>query len=162
MIVRVAAVTVAALLSVSCAPDGKKAGARSVAGCGPGVTGVAATGGWARAAPAQRPMSAAYVTLCNAGPGEDALIGATSPGVATIEIHETRSAQGVSGMHHEKEIVLPAGEAVTLAPGGRHLMLIGLLGPLDVGATMPITMQFRSGATVTVDLPVRDAAEGSR
>lgn len=104
-------------------------------------------------------MSAAYVSLCNAGKADDALVAASSPAVATVEIHEsTRTPEGVVGMRPVKNIALPIGRPVALEPGGAHLMLIGLLGPLEAGGTMPLTLEFASGKTQTINIDIRDAA----
>ena len=53
---------------------------------------------------------------------------------------------------------LPAGQAVALAPGGNHLMLIGLTTPLVAGETVPLTFQFASAPTITVQAQVRQPA----
>jgi periplasmic copper chaperone A len=43
---------------------------------------------------------------------------------------------------------LPVGKAFELTPGGYHLMLQDLKGPLKVGSTVPITLIFRSAKGV--------------
>ena len=44
---------------------------------------------------------------------------------------------------------------MALAPGGNHLMLIGLTAPLVAGETVPLTFQFASAPTITVQAQVR-------
>ena len=53
---------------------------------------------------------------------------------------------------------LPAGEAVALAPGGAHLMLMDLTAPLVAGETLPLTLDFADAAPVTVQAKVRQPA----
>lgn len=45
---------------------------------------------------------------------------------------------------------VPAGGGVTFAPGGYHLMLIGLTRAVKVGDTVPATLTFASGARLKV------------
>lgn len=56
------------------------------------------------------------------------------------------------------KIELPAGEAVALAPGGLHIMLLDLAKPLELGETFTITLTFESGATQDVTVEVREEA----
>lgn len=55
----------------------------------------------------------------------------------------------------EGGIELPAGGQVELKPGGYHVMLIGLTRDLNAGEKFPVTLQFASGATLTVEAEVR-------
>ena len=51
---------------------------------------------------------------------------------------------GMGGMTMREvaRIPLPAGEAVTLEPGGYHVMLLELAAPLTAGQTFPVTLTF--------------------
>lgn len=143
----------------ACSPDAFSSRKSTPPGCGEGAQGVVVSGAWVRAVGAGRPMSAAYLTLCNAAAPDDALIAASSPAVATVEIHEsTKTPQGVVGMRPVNSVALPAGRPVPFEPGGTHLMLIGLLGPLEAGGVMPLTLEFASGKTQTIDVPVQEGA----
>ena len=80
------------------------------------------------------------------GGAEDAvLVGARSPRLSAVEIHETtRSDSGVAGMRRIPELPIPAGENVVLEEGGLHIMLFGVdEGELDGG--LPLTLEFRPG-----------------
>lgn len=152
-----AAAAVAAL--TGCAQRAEDGAPKTAEGCGAGAAGVVVAEGWVRAAAADRTMSAGYVALCNAGAADDALVSATSPAAAAVEIHESmKDSAGVSTMRQMPDIALPRGAWVRFAPGGKHLMLIGLNGPLTEGQMGTVTLTFRSGAVVKVDLPVRAAA----
>jgi hypothetical protein len=143
----------------ACSPDAFSGRKTAPPGCGAGADGVVVTDAWVRAVAADRPMSAAYVTLCNADAADDRLVSVSSPAVATVEIHEsTRTPQGVVGMRPVKAVALPTGRPVLLEPGGMHLMLIGPLGPLEAGGVVPLTLEFASGKTLTVDAEIRDGA----
>ena len=53
-------------------------------------------------------------------------------------------------------IELPAGDTVVFEPGGYHVMLLGLVEPLEVGDTFELTLTFASGAEETVTVEVRE------
>ncbi|WCO67427.1 copper chaperone PCu(A)C [Iamia majanohamensis] len=61
-------------------------------------------------------------------------------------------------MQEVERIPLPAGEAVALEPGGYHVMLLDLAGPLEEGDTFTVSLTFESGATQDVEVEVRDDA----
>ena len=50
---------------------------------------------------------------------------------------------------------LPAEQAVTLAPGGEHLMLVGLTAPLVAGQTVALSLGFEKSPAMTVQAEVR-------
>jgi copper(I)-binding protein len=53
------------------------------------------------------------------------------------------------------QIDLPAGEMVTLAPGGLHVMLIGLKQQLQPGDDVPLTLTLDDGSELSLTAPVR-------
>ena len=57
-----------------------------------------------------------------------------------------------------QQIDLAAGEPVALAPGGLHIMLLELPGPLELGTTFQITLEFANAGPMVVDVPVLDEA----
>jgi len=110
---------------------------------------------WTRAAGAGG-QGAGFITIRNSG-AADRLLSATSPAAGRTELHTMIRDGDVMRMRQVEGIALPAGEAVTLAPGGLHIMLIGLTRPLAVGETVPITLVFERAGAVTVELAVRPA-----
>ena len=50
----------------------------------------------------------------------------------------------------EGGIPVPAGGTVTLAPGGFHIMLIGLKAPLHAGQGYDVTLDFRHAGPMTI------------
>ncbi len=56
------------------------------------------------------------------------------------------------------KIELPAGEAVALAPGGLHVMLLELPAPLELGQTFTLSLTFEQAGAVDVEVTVRDDA----
>ena len=119
---------------------------------------VAIEGAFARAAAVQGGASAAYMTLSIAD-GTDMLRSAASPAAARVELHtHTLDDQGVARMMEVPGIEVVAGSPTVLAQGGLHVMLMGLVAPLEPGDTLPLTLEFENAGTVTLDVPVRGMA----
>jgi periplasmic copper chaperone A len=55
-----------------------------------------------------------------------------------------------------ERVALPAGQSVELKPGGLHVMLINLTGPIEPGSTIEITLDFETAPDLTVTAEVRD------
>lgn len=107
---------------------------------------------WARASIIASRPAAVYLTLeSRAG---DRLTGITTPVADEVVVHAVEEENGVSRMVHLPSLNLPAGELVTLAPGGTHMMLIGLDAKLIEGERFPMTLRFDKAPAVTVDVPV--------
>lgn len=111
---------------------------------------------WSRPAAAGG-NGAGYLTLVNRGKA-DALVGVDSPAAQRVELHASSMSGGVMKMSQEAQVPLPAGGQVSFAPGGRHLMLIGLKRPLKTGERVPATLRFASGQQLKVDFVVSPAA----
>ena len=110
---------------------------------------------WARPGTAGA-ETAAYLTVTNTGSAPDTLVSASSPDAASVEIHETSTdASGMMGMHPIDGIEIPAGGSVTLEPGAKHLMVMGLKNDLAVGDTLEVDLVFESGANVTIQADVK-------
>ena len=110
---------------------------------------------WTRAAGAGG-QGAGFITIRNAG-AADRLLSATTPAAGRTELHTMIRDGDIMRMRQLPEIAVPAGGAVTLAPGGLHIMLIGLTQPLAVGEEVPLTLVFERAGPVTVQLTVRPA-----
>src|SRR5215469_6126663 len=79
---------------------------------------------WAGATPGKAENGAAYVTIQS--PTADRLVAASSPIAKKAELH-TMSMEGmVMKMRPMTGVDIPAGQPVTLKPGGEHIMLMGL------------------------------------
>ena len=83
------------------------------------------------------------------------IIGASSDAARSVEIHETSTGDGMSGMRRLERIVVAPGGRVDLKPGGAHIMLIGLAEPLVEGSDVSLTLELSNGATLELSLPVR-------
>jgi periplasmic copper chaperone A len=109
---------------------------------------------WARATPKGAEVGGAYLTIENKGASPDRLTGAKAD-FATVEVHEMRSANGVSEMREVKEgLIIPAHGSIMLSPGGYHLMLTHLSRPLAKGESVKATLTFEHAGPVDVVFPV--------
>lgn len=108
---------------------------------------------WARATAPQQRVGGLYVTLTS--PVADALVGATTPAAGRVELHEMQMQGDVMRMRELPDgLPLPAGQAVVLAPGGYHLMLLDLRAPLVAGQTVAVRLQFRTAPPLDVQATV--------
>jgi copper(I)-binding protein len=125
--------------------------------CPPGVELVTAP--WVRLVPPGVPNTAAYLGLRNDSGEDFSIVDGASPASEVTELHDhTMDAAGVMRMRKVSGILVPAGGAVELKPGGLHVMLIGLTGPLAENARVPITLITDTGQTLRFEARVRRGA----
>ncbi len=113
----------------------------------------------ARARPAPLPggTSAIYFTVLNGLDQPVQLVSAASPAARAVETHETVAEEGVMKMIPLPDgYPVPAGTALILQPGGKHIMLIDLVEPLTPGDTIELTVTFDSGQVFELNVPVLD------
>ena len=110
---------------------------------------------WARASAGAARTGAAYLRIVNAGAEADRLLGASSPVAERVELHTHRMRDGVMRMRRIAVVSVPGNKAAELKPGGDHVMLMGLNGPLKQGGTFPLTLSFERAGTITVPVTVR-------
>ncbi|UXX82233.1 copper chaperone PCu(A)C [Roseovarius pelagicus] len=97
-----------------------------------------------------------YLTITNTGSTADRLI-AVRADFPKVQLHTTEEKDGVARMIHLEAIDLPAGETVTLAPGGMHVMFMGLGGdPFEVGEAIPATLVFEKSGEIDVKFNVEE------
>jgi copper(I)-binding protein len=97
-----------------------------------------------------------YVTVVNAGPKGDRLVSVSCTCAAKVEIHRMWMDGDVMRMRlAEHGLEIPAGRTLTLAPGGAHLMLIGVKTPLADKTDVTMTLKFEHAGTVTTKFHVR-------
>ncbi|MGA0922321.1 MAG: copper chaperone PCu(A)C [Ilumatobacteraceae bacterium] len=148
-----------------------------LAACG-GDDPITIEGQWARTSPAMASMGAAYMDITSSE--GDQLVGVSVPAsiAARAEIHEMVPADmpmddsmdesmddgemdmdmGAMVMQQIMALDLPAGETVSLEPGGYHVMLIDLAEPLAEGDTFNVTLDFAEADDLTVEVVVRTEA----
>lgn len=102
---------------------------------------------WTRPA-GQGQTGAGFMILRNPDGKPDALVSVQSPAARTVQIHQSSMSGGMASMKMLPSVPVPAGGAVTFAPGGYHLMFLGLTRAVKAGEVLPATLTFASGAKV--------------
>ncbi len=114
---------------------------------------VVVSGAICRPTPTGRQVTGCYLTLT--APSADTLVSISTPVAALAQVHEMKMESNMMMMRElEAGLPLPAGQAVALAPGGNHIMLMGVTEPLKTGDTVPLTLTFATAAPVEVSATV--------
>jgi periplasmic copper chaperone A len=111
---------------------------------------------WARATSPSQTVGGVFLTLTDNG-ADDALVSASSPVAAAVELHETVNDNGVMKMKPVESLKLAHGQSVALQPGQYHLMAMGLTRQLKPGDMFPLTLNFAHAAPMTVNVVVQMA-----
>lgn len=115
------------------------------------------TGSFAFATLPNSPVAGGFLTITNAGDTDDRLLSAASNVSDRTEVHEMKMDGDVMRMRELADgLPIPAGETVTLEPGGYHVMFMKLEEPLVAGDVVSVTLTFESAGEVTLDFPVVD------
>lgn len=115
---------------------------------------------WSRATPAGAKVAGGYFTIINNGSTPDRLLSISSDVSDKAELHEMSVKDGVMTMRPVTDsLEIPAGGKVALAPGGYHLMFIGLKRQPKQGEKFSATLTFEKAGTVTVDFAVEGMGE---
>ena len=100
--------------------------------------------------------SAAYMDISNDGDADLTLIGASGDIAGAVEVHESSMEDGMMQMEEIPELVIEAGETVSLEPGGYHIMMMNLEQDLEVGDTFQITLEFEDHDDIELDVTVEE------
>ncbi len=124
------------------------------------ATNVSVTDVWARTTMPGQKVSGAYMKIV--ADADARLVSASSPAVPRVEVHEMKMDGDVMRMREVKAIDLPKGKAVSLEPGGFHIMLMNLNKPIAAGDVIPLTLVVESGGKQqTVEVKAEARAAGS-
>ena len=113
---------------------------------------------WVKAA--DTGMSGAFGEIENTGDVDVTIVAVTSPASATVELHETVEDETGQMVMREKDggFAIPAGDTLSLEPGGNHIMLMGLVDPVQAGDDVTFTVTFSDGSTLDFTAPAKDYA----
>ncbi|AZN96335.1 copper chaperone PCu(A)C [Mesorhizobium sp. M9A.F.Ca.ET.002.03.1.2] len=115
---------------------------------------------WSRATPPGAKVAGGYFTVTNTGSSPDRLLSISCDISAKAELHEMGVSDGVMTMRPVTGgLEIPAGGKVALAPGGYHLMFVGLKRQPKQGEEFSATLTFEKAGTVTVDFAVEGMGE---
>ncbi len=103
----------------------------------------------------------AFITIVSHGDA-DRLMDARSPIAKRVEIHTHIKDGDVMRMRRvDGPLPVDAETPIKMAPGGIHVMLMGLNHSLEAGATIPVTLIFETAGEMTVDVPVIKRGENT-
>lgn len=116
---------------------------------------------WSRATAPGAKIGGGYLKITNAGRSPDRLVAVSVPFAQKVEMHESLEEDGVARMREiEGGAEIKPGESVEFAPGGKHLMFMGLTAPLTKGQSVKGELTFEKAGKVEVEFEVE--APGAR
>jgi len=110
--------------------------------------------GYVRLVPPVAQTSAAFMQLSNPSGVPVTIVAASSPVAERTELHDHIRDGEIMRMRKIESLEIPAGGRLRLAPGGLHMMLIGLLRPLVEGQQVDLELMTGDGDRIKVSLPV--------
>ena len=117
------------------------------------IDGITLSNFQARASIGQMNNSAAYGKIQSTT--SDRLIKASSSVANGVEFHEHINDNGVMRMREVNGgLSLKPGKEIVMKPGGYHIMLIGLYKPLQADTSMDLSLEFESGKTIDISIPI--------
>jgi len=109
---------------------------------------------WVRATPKGAEVASGYLVIRNDGDAADTLTGVTAD-FAVGQVHEMKMDGGMMTMRELPDgLEIPPHGAVTLSPGGYHLMFVKLTRPLAKGDAVDVTLSFAHAGKIDVRFPV--------
>lgn len=122
-------------------------GAGSVSAAGPEVSNA-----WVRGTVAGQKATGAFMDIKSV---EGATLVGAASALGVTQVHEMSMDGGVMRMREVKKLDLPAGQTVSLKPGGYHVMLMDLKKPLAKGEVVPITLKIQGKDGKVSDMEVK-------
>ena len=104
-------------------------------------------------------VAGGYMTIDNSEGETDRLIGVRAEGPMAM-IHESREVDGVMTMARVETLEIAAGDILSFAPGGYHIMIMGFApDEFAVGDTVPMTLVFDRAGEIAVEFSVTEMPE---
>ncbi|MEM9420938.1 MAG: copper chaperone PCu(A)C [Pseudomonadota bacterium] len=120
---------------------------------------ISVTPGFARKPPKGASATAGYIALSSEV--DDKLLSVTSPDAGAVELHTAGMVDGVMRMRQLDNIALPAGEFITLEPGGLHLMIMQPSDRLAQAETIELTLHFEKADPMIITLPLKGIGDST-
>jgi periplasmic copper chaperone A len=114
-----------------------------------------------RASLGAAPNTAGYLTIANTGARPDRLLSVSCACARKVEMHASTTSGGMATMTPTGPVAIPAGASVAFAPGGLHLMVMGLTTKLNDGAMQEMTLRFERAGTVKATFHVKAKIDGA-
>lgn len=106
-------------------------------------------------------MTGAFAEFTNHTDHDITIVGGSAEIASMVETHEVVMADGEMKMQKkEGGIIIPAGESLTLEPGGLHIMLMGLKEAILDGDKVTLTIDFDGYEDQTVTWDAKTSLAG--
>lgn len=113
----------------------------------------------AKTTPATALTGAGYLAITNTGDSVDSLLSVEAD-FQRVMIHDTKVENDIASMFHIEAAEIAPGETVTFAPGGKHIMFMGLNGdPFEAGEVVNATLVFEKAGRIEVNFNVETLEE---
>jgi hypothetical protein len=102
---------------------------------------------------------AGFMTITNSGSAADRLLAVTTTAANRSDLHGTINQGGVMQMRAQANgVPIPAGGKVAFAPGGLHVMFIGLKAAVQPGQMIKARLTFEKAGSIDVAFKAETAA----
>ncbi|MGY9047202.1 hypothetical protein P775_27950 [Puniceibacterium antarcticum] len=103
--------------------------------------------------------AAGYLTVTNTGETPDTLL-AVEADFPKVMMHQSLEKDGIATMEHVETLEIAPGASVAFAPGGYHVMFMGLNGAaFKAGEHVPATLVFEHAGRIDVEFNVEARTE---
>lgn len=121
------------------------------------AAGLEVQGAWVRLPPPVSDTAAVYAVFRNPGAKDVRITGVSVNKAAGVAASAMLHTMAGGRMHMLKSLDVPAGGEVRLAPGGMHIMLMGLKHALTAGEKVRLELIYADGTHQPIEAVVRDA-----
>lgn len=111
---------------------------------------------WARATPPGVSMGVVYFQIHNGSTKSDRLLKLKTSIAASAGVHRTEIVDDIARMREVAVLHVAPGEKIEFAPGGYHVMLMGLKKRLVVGKTFELELLFEVTGPLRVVVSIRE------
>jgi len=115
--------------------------------------------GWVRLTPPVAKNSAAYFIFHNTSDKDVTVVGVSSKIAKMTMMHDVVIEKSMARMVHLDKVKVPAGRQVAFAPGGKHLMLVGLTKKLEAGKDVQIQFELDNGEVINTMMKIKSEGE---
>ena len=113
---------------------------------------------WAPPTLGKQRIGVVYFTLRNQGPDTDRLLAIDLPDGGQAQMHDSQMQDGVMRMRPADAVLIPPGGEFALQPGGMHVMLTDLPGPLIKGGRIKLILRFEKAGPVEAEAAIEPRA----
>ncbi|MUJ24011.1 copper chaperone PCu(A)C [Aliivibrio fischeri] len=117
---------------------------------------------YARATPPNAVNSAIFMTIKNNGDKDRTLVSATTSAANKVELHTVVKSDGMMKMREVDSMTIAKDSETVLKPGGLHIMLFELTGPLKEEEFIDVSLNFANGDKEIFKAPVKKVMAGMK